>query len=242
MQVERNTTRGATQVLFDGAGLKAAVTAAGRSVWDLDRPIVWIVLPILGNAATEELRAQLTAASQMRGLPIALVSGEAPAGATGADTASADAATVLAAARRAGAGAALLAQPAATDPDALQWTLVAPSAEGHWVGGAAAAIDGTADALARASRELESAPLSNVECHITGIGDLNAFTAVMAALSAAPGVIEVAVRSIDVDRLTLQLRAHGTAAALAHAVASERLRVAGSGGASGLECHYQSGP
>src|SRR5450631_4828186 len=78
VQLERNTTRGATQVIFDGPALRAAVAAAGRSVWDPDRPLVWVVLPALGGAATDDLRAQLNAAAQVRGLPIALVSADSP--------------------------------------------------------------------------------------------------------------------------------------------------------------------
>jgi hypothetical protein len=241
VQVERSTTRGATQVLFDSQGLRAAVLATGRSVWDPDRPLVWVVLPTLGAAATDTLRSQLTAASQMRGLPIALVSADTPASPLSAD-ANADAASVLAAARRAGAAAALLAQPTAVDSDALQWTLVAPTAQGHWVGGAVAAIDGATDALARAARELDGAPLAELDCHISGVVDLAAYTAVLGAVTAAPGVIDVVVRSVDADRLTLHLRAHGSAAALARVVSSERLRASGALAEGTLEYRYQPGP
>ena len=118
VQVERNTTRGATQVIFEAAALRAAVAAAGRSVWDPDRPLVWVVLPALGSPATDELRAQLNAAAQVRGLPIALVSADS-AGAVSPDGAAAGSAAVLAAARRAGAGAALLAQTSTSDPQLL---------------------------------------------------------------------------------------------------------------------------
>ncbi|MGA2024472.1 MAG: DUF2066 domain-containing protein [Steroidobacteraceae bacterium] len=242
VQVERSTTRGATQVLFDGAGLRAAVSATGRSIWNPDRPLVWVVLPPLAGPATDDLRAQLTAASQMRGLPIALVSADSPASAQSADVLNADAGTVLAAARRAGAGAALLAQPAAGEASTLQWTLVAPAAEGHWVGGAAAAIDGATEALARAARELDSTPLTDLDCRVAGVLDLPAYTAVLGAVSAAPGVIDVVVRSVEADQLTLHLRAHGSPSALAHAVSNERLRASGVGVAGVLEYRYQSGP
>ena len=96
VQLERNTTRGATQVIFDGPALRAAVAAAGRSVWDPDRPLVWVVLPALGGAATDDLRAQLNAAAQVRGLPIALVSADSP-GAVSPNSANAGSAAVLAA-------------------------------------------------------------------------------------------------------------------------------------------------
>ena len=108
VQIERNTTRGATQVIFDGPALRAAVAAAGRSVWDPDRPLVWVLLPALAGSATDDLRSQLNAAAQVRGLPIALVSAESAGPA--ADAGNGGAAAVLAAAHRAGAGAALTAQ------------------------------------------------------------------------------------------------------------------------------------
>src|ERR1700722_13919205 len=76
VQLERNTTRGATQVIFDGPALRAAVAAAGRSVWDPDRPLVWVLLPALPGSATDDLRSQLNNAAQVRGLPIALVSAD----------------------------------------------------------------------------------------------------------------------------------------------------------------------
>jgi hypothetical protein len=242
VQVERNTTRGATQVIFDGAALREAVAAAGRSVWNPDRPLVWIVLPVLGAAATDDLRAQLNAAAQARGLPIALVSADSPGAATAADGANGGSAAVLAAARRAGAGAALLAQVSPSDPQALQWTLVAPGAEAHWSGGAAAAIDGVTDALVRAGREIDSAPLTEFDCRIAGVTDLAGFTAVLDTVSSAPGVSEVSVRAVAGDELTLHLKARAGAAGLAHALAGERLRAAGAGADGTQQYRYQPGP
>jgi hypothetical protein len=241
VQLERNTTRGATQVIFDGAALREAVSAAGRSVWNPDRPLVWIVLPVLSAAASDELRTQLTDAAQVRGLPIALVSADAPGAFNAADSANAGSAAVLAAARRAGAGAALLAQASPSDPQALQWTLVAPAAEGHWSGGAAAAIDGVTDALVRADREIDSAPLTEFDCRIAGVTDLASFTTVFDAVRSAPGVSEVALRAIAGDALTLHLKARGGATGLAHILASERLHAAGPASDGTQQFRYQPG-
>ncbi|MGA8707747.1 MAG: DUF2066 domain-containing protein, partial [Steroidobacteraceae bacterium] len=115
VQLERGTTRGSTQVIFDATTLRAALAAAGRTLWDPDRPLVWVVLPPAGAGSGDELRAQLNNEAAVRGLPIALVSSDsAGAAATGGNAA------VLAAARRAGAGAVLLAQ-AGADAQSLQW-------------------------------------------------------------------------------------------------------------------------
>ncbi|HEV7985950.1 MAG TPA: DUF2066 domain-containing protein [Steroidobacteraceae bacterium] len=240
VQVERNTTRGATQVIFDATALRSAVATAGRSVWDPERPLVWVVLPALGGTATDELRAQLSAEAAVRGLPIALVSADSP-GAAGIAGAPAGGAAVLAAARRAGAGAALLAQPATSDPQTLQWSLLAPSAEGHWTGSAAAAIDGAADALVRASRELGSAPATEFDCRVAGVADLASFTAVLDSLGTAPGVTDLTIRAVDADQLTLHFKSRGGAAALTRVLAGERLRAGGSDGDGVLQYRYQSG-
>jgi len=237
VQLQRGTTRGATQVIFDAAALRAAISAAGRSVWDPDRPLLWVVLPALSGAAGDDLRTQLNTAAQVRGLPIALASADSSA------TAMAEGgnAAVLAAARRAGAGAALLAQSSPNDPQTLQWTLLSPGGESHWAGSAAIAIDGSTDALVRAARELESAPQTELDCRIDGVGDLPSFTAVMNSVSAAPVVIEVMVRSITADQLMLHLKSRADAAALTGALSADRLRAVGAAADGVLQYRYRAG-
>ena len=238
VQLERATTQGATQVIFDDTALRAAVAATGRKVWNPDRPLVWVLLPVLSGAATEQLRTELTAAARARALPIALVSADSAAG---VDSPESNVAGTLAAAHRAGADAALLAQPAAADSQSLQWTLVAPGLQGHWSGGAAAAIDEATDALARASIQIDSAPLTEVDCHIVGVAVLPDLTAVLGAVSTAAGVTAVDIRSIDADELTLHLKAHGSRAELARALASGALRADDANVADTLDYRYQSG-
>jgi hypothetical protein len=239
VQLERNTTRGATQVIFDGPALRAAVAAAGRSVWDPDRPLVWVLLPALPGSATDDLRSQLNAAAQVRGLPIALVSADSAG--PGAEAGNAGAAALLAAAHRAGAGAALTAQASASDPQSLQWTLVAPNADGHWTGGAAVAIDGVTDALVRASHELETTPAGEFDCQIAGINDLSAFTTVVDSVGTLPGVSDVTLRAVDADQVTLHFKARGGAGAITHALAAEHLHSLGASGDGILRYRYQSG-
>jgi hypothetical protein len=230
VQLQRSTTTGTTQVLFDGGALRDAISAAGRSVWGPDRPLVWVLLPQQEPAAAETLRARLTAAAQARGLPIMLAVGAAAADAP------------LAAARRAGALAALTAYVAPGDATSLQWTLMAPTTEGHWAGGPELAIDGVTDALVQASRELGMAPVAEFNCHISGVADLPSFAAVLSVLHAAPEVTEVAVREVDADSVLLQVKARGYEAELEHALASDRLRAAGASTHGALEYRYQAGP
>jgi Uncharacterized protein conserved in bacteria (DUF2066) len=234
VQLQRATTSGSTQIVFDSAALRDAIMAAGRSVWDPDRPLLWIALPQSGADASDDLRARLSAAAAARGLPLIF----APA-ATPADTANAT--TLLSAARRAGASAALLAQPAPADPTHWQWTLVASNADGRWTGGADSAIDGAVDALVRAAQALERAPLAEFDCHIQGVSDLTSFASLLAAIGNTPGIVDVRVIEVDTDHLTLHLKARGSAADIQRALGSDRLRAAGTGADGALEYRYTAG-
>src|SRR5579872_856270 len=60
VQIERSTTSGQIQVLFDAAALRAAIEAAGRTIWDLNRPLLWISLPVEDATTDRLLRARLT--------------------------------------------------------------------------------------------------------------------------------------------------------------------------------------
>jgi hypothetical protein len=232
VRLERRTTAGATQVIFDDLRLRTAISAAGRSVWDLDRPVLQVWLPALDVATLDALRAQLTGAAQERGLSV-LVS---------TDAAAADRAALLAAARRAGANAALLAQSAPDSPGAWRWTLVAPEADGEWVGSVAEGIDGATDALVRSAQILAAAPVTAIDCRITGVADLSGLSAVLDAVRSTPGVTDVNVRDIDGDALALQIAAHGSPAMLAHALSSDRLRPLEPGQDAPLAYRYQPGP
>lgn len=232
VRLERSTTAGATQVIFDDLRLREALDAAGRSVWGLDRPTLQVWLPAVDGATADALRAQLTSAAEDRGLPLLFST----------DTAAADGAAVLAAARRAGANAALIGQSASDTPGAWQWTLVAADADGQWTGSAAEGIDGATDALVHSAQSLAAAPVATVECRITGVADLNGYSDVLDAVRRAPGVTAVSLRDIEGDALLLQLAAHGTPNMLAHALSSERLRPLKPGQEGALTYRYQAGP
>jgi len=233
VQLQRTTTAGATQVLFDASALRDAISAAGRSVWGPDRPLVWVLLPQQQEAgAADALRARLAAAAQARGLPIVIAQADA------ADTGTAP----LAAARRAGAAAALIAQPLPADPASQQWTLVASSSDMHWTGGPEVAIDGATDTLMQAARTLDRAPEANFDCRISGVADLPSFASVLSALRTAPEVTEVMVRAVDADSLLLQLKARGDQAELDRALANDRLRAVASNARGELDYRYQAAP
>jgi hypothetical protein len=232
VRLERATTGGATQVIFDDLSLRAAVGTSGRSVWNLDRPELEVWLPALDEAALDALHAQLATAAQERGLPLRL-SAEPPLP---------DATALLAATRRDGASAALVAQATADSPGQWQWTLVAPQASGQWVGNAAAGIDGATDELVHSTQALEAAPVVAIQCHIAGVAGLGDFSAVLDAVRQAPGVTAAQVQDVDGDTLTLQLSAHGGEAMLARALTSDRLQALDPGPDGALAFRYHPGP
>jgi len=218
-QLVRSTAGGGTQVLFDGGAVRAAVVAAGRTVWDLDRPLLHVQLP--PAALSEEVRARLGAEAQARGVPISL--GERAEGAP------VDGASALAAAHRAGASAALVAQ-ATVDSGQWQWQLSAANTSGSWAGPAEAGIDGAVDALVRADLDTDATPVNDVACHVSGVGDLSAYVNVLNLIGSTPGVSGLAVEEVSGEELVLHLRMRGGGAALARALSGEALLAADSGG------------
>jgi len=248
VQLERATTTGQTQVLFHEAELNAAIGAAGRTVWDADRPLLWVALPPQDAATTAALHMRLAAAADARGLPITIVAGAAPAAGSSAPVPGAappapiNAQQMLDTALRAGASAALVAQASPSNPSLLQWTLMAPTTSGQWTSGPELAIDEATDTLANATRVLEQAPVAQYDCHITGVSDLASLVNVLSAVQASPGVTQVAVSDVQGDALTLHLAARGSGAQLERMLASGRLQPTGPGTGGQLQYRYVAGP
>lgn len=147
-------------------------------------------------------------------------------------------ALALNAAHAAGASAALVATPAASQPGSLQWTLSSPEGGGQWVGGPELAIDQAADTLAAAALAIDRSPLTQYVCHISGVADLPGLVSVLDVVHAAPGVSQVDLSDVDGDQLTLQLAARGTGPDLERALAGDRLQPTGTGTEGLLEYRY----
>src|SRR6201999_2288745 len=62
-------SRGQTQVVFDQAAVERSIAAAGRSVWDANRPFTLVVLyPPPGRAEGDAARSTLEQAAAARGV------------------------------------------------------------------------------------------------------------------------------------------------------------------------------
>ncbi len=129
VQGTRKVASGATIVTFDGAAIDQAITSAGRSLWDRDRPFTFVVFsPPLSGQALQSIRTELDKAAEARGLPINL----APVSVVDATGVELSRDQILQGAQRVGGDAVLIARndapapptgAAATVPTVWQWTL-----------------------------------------------------------------------------------------------------------------------
>lgn len=262
VQVARATTSGQTQVLFDAAALRAAIEATGHSVWDLNRPLLWIALPLEDATTDQLLRGRLAAAAEQRGLPILIAPAPAPVPAAAAAVPGAAAtapagapsspliaateplvtsAQMLDAAHRVGANAALVGRALPGSSGTLQWTLAAPTTSGQWSGGPELAIENVTEALSSAARAIDQVPLAEYQCQINGVNDLAGLVNVLAAVHDATGISEYTVEAVQGAQLTLRLKAHANAEQVQRMLASDRLQMSGNAGGV-LQYRYQSGP
>jgi hypothetical protein len=221
--------RGEPQVVFDSGALEHAIGAAGRSVWELERPFTLVVLdPQRTRANEDSARVELERVAAERGLPISLIPlplTDSAGNALGADA-------LLQAAQRFGGDQILVGRGADAGPDtSLQWTLYTHAITTSWSGPLAAGIDHTVDVLVpRPATSLAEAE-ARTRVQIEGVNSLLAYATVERLLQATPGVRHANVAAVDGGSITFDVTARGGAAGLGQALAgSARLvRVSGTG-------------
>jgi hypothetical protein len=200
MQSSRTAQDGATHVVFDAAALASAITAAGRSTWDSNRPFTIVVLspPPTGPAA-EAVHRELDAAAEVRGLPISLV----PLALVDASGTELTRDALLAATQQLGGDALLVGRAdAGANNGQWQWKLFTSFQGESWSGGLTGGLNGAADALARIPDVSESLAEMQVLVNVDAVASLGDYAQVSRLLQAAPGV-----RHVDV------VEAHGTTVA-----------------------------
>ncbi len=211
--------RGESQVSFDGAAVQAAITAAGRSVWDGDRPFTLIVLdPPRPRAQAEAARAELERTAAARGLPISLI----PMALNDAGGKPLPAESLLEAAQRVGGDEVLVGRgdPAAADAP-LQWTLYGRGISESWSGPLAAGIDHTVDRLVPQGTPGTSQAESDVRAAIDGVRTLNDYAAVTRLLQATPGVRRATLLAAEPQSLVFIVTVRGGAGGLEQALAGQ---------------------
>lgn len=200
---------GNTVVVFDGARIESEITAAGRSVWEAERPFVIVVLsPPPAPAAADSVRRTLEQAAAIRGLPIT----QAPLPLTDELGVELDRAALLQSARRLGGDAVLVGRG---DNAALngewQWTLHTAFSTESWTGPLDAGVHGAADAFARVNDGTMSPGEEPALVRIEGVATLADYASVVRLLDSLSGVRQVSMEEAAGSVVTFRVLARGGA-------------------------------
>jgi hypothetical protein len=209
-------TRGQSQVIFDGAAVERAIVAAGRSVWDRNRPFTLVVLyPTPARTAEGAARTELEQAAIARGLPVTLVP-LSPVDASGNDLGR-DA--LMQMAQRYGGDAVLVGRGDASGPNSqLQWTLHTNFSSESWSGPLAAGVNGAVDNMAPAQGGSLTQIEANARVEIQGVTTLTDYANVQRTLESVPGVRRANVAGASGNVIVFDVLARGGGDAVTHAL------------------------
>jgi uncharacterized protein len=205
--------RGEPQVVLDGAAVAQAIGAAGRSVWDPERPFTLVVLaPPPARAEADAARGELERVATERGLPISMI----PLPLTDAGGSALGGEALLQSAQRYGGDQVLVgrADAAGLAAGQLQWTLYTRAAAQSWSGPLGAGIDHTVDLLAPPPGAAGSDAQSVARVRIEGVAGLSDYANVERLLQSIPGVRRADVAELDATSVTFEVELRGGAAAL----------------------------
>ena len=207
---------GSFVISFDDAAVERQIVAAGRSVWDANRPFTLVVLtPPPTGPADDETRRELEQAAELRGLPVALV--PMPVTDQTGNPLSAD--VQLVDARRLGADAVLLGRAdSSSQSGQWQWTLITGLKTQSWDGPLGAGVDGAADALASVGGS--ALPLEEQEAlvRVSGVGTLADYAAVERTLGELPGVRRSGIEEAEGAMATFRVLIRGGSQAISRAL------------------------
>lgn len=203
-------------VVFDAAALERDITAAGRSVWPSERPLLAIVLtggPASGSFETRrQVEGALDATSNRRGQPIRVARPEALSLPVTGDIA-ADAA--FAAAQRLGADAVMVGYgDALPNGGVWRWSLTAPGISETWSGSLEDGVNAAADIFARNAQAFAVMPEVSILVEVDGVPTLKEYARVAEILAAAGGVRSVQLAEAAGTHATYSVQTRGGADAL----------------------------
>ena len=220
--------RGETQVIFDRTAVERAIAAAGRSVWDPERPFTLVVLyPPPSRADSDTARGSLEQAAAARGLLISVI----PLSIVDANGAELGRDALLSTAQRFGGDEVLVGRSDAGAPAGqYQWTLYTGYSSQSWSGPLSSGIDGTVDLLAPAQGASLAQTEAKVLVEVEGVASLTDYANVERMLEAVPGVRGANIVRAGGNAVTFDITARGGSEALDRALASSsRLVRSGSG-------------
>ena len=222
-------SRGESQVVFDGAAVERAISAAGRSIWEHERPFTLVVLdPPRVRAAADAARAELERVAAERGLPISLI----PIAVVDSAGNPLSAEALLQAAQRYGGDEVLVGRGADAGPEsALAWSFYSHTQSASWSGPLAGAIDHTVDLLVPQQGTSLAETDSEASVEIDGVNTLAAYAASERLLQSVPGVRRANVAAAAAGSVTFNVTVRGGAAGLEQGLggAAHLVRAAGSG-------------
>jgi len=221
--------RGERQVVFDGVAVDAAISAAGRSLWDRERPFTLVVLqPPRGRADEDAARAELERVAAERGLPISLI----PLAVTDSAGNPLGADALLQGAQRYGGDQVLIGRgDSATADSPLQWALYARAVHESWSGPLAAGIERTVDLLVPQQATSLAQVDAEAPIEIDGVRGLSDYAAVERLLQSVPGVRRASLSGVDPGSVFFVVTMRGGAAGLEQALTgSSRLLHSGASG------------
>jgi len=215
-------TGSATTLVFDAAALERDITAAGRSIWASERPLVLIVLtggPAAGAFETRrQVEGALDATGGRRGQPIRVARPEALGLATVGEIPT-DAA--LAAAQRLGADAVIIGYgDAVPTGGSWRWILAAPGINETWNGSLEEGVHGAADLFARNAQAFAALPEISILVEVEGVSGLRDYARVTEVLGSAGGVRSVLLAEAAGTRATFAVLTRGGADALQGSLAT----------------------
>jgi hypothetical protein len=212
----RPASGGAVTLTLDGAALERDITAAGRTVWGVERPMLLVVLTGGPAAGAFESRRQVENAldntGNRRGQPINVVRPEAVGLPTPGDIAPEAA---LAAAQRARADGVLVGYgDAVPNGGTWRWSLYAAGVSETWNGTLEEGVHGAADIFARNAAVFAATPDLAVLVEIEGVPSLKDYARAMEILGDAPGVRSVQLAEAAGTRSTFNVVTRGGAESL----------------------------
>jgi Uncharacterized protein conserved in bacteria (DUF2066) len=207
--------RGQSQVIFDGVAVERAIVAAGRSVWDRNRPFTLVVLyPPPARNAEDAARVEVEQAAIERGLPVTLVP-LSPVDAAGNDLSRE---ALMQMAQRYGGDAVLVGRGDASSTN-LQWTLHTNFSSESWSGPLVAGINGAVDTLAPAQGGSLAQIEASARVEIGGVTALADYANVERMLESVPGVRRANVSAASGNVVVFDVVARGGGDAISHALA-----------------------
>jgi uncharacterized protein len=208
--------RGETQVTFDRVAVERSIAAAGRGVWDPERPFTLVVLyPPPSRADADAARAALEQAAASRGLPISVI----PLAIVDANGADLGRDALLATGQRYGGDEVLVGRSDTGAPAGqYQWTLYTSFSSESWSGPLTAGIDGSVDLLAPPQGASLAQTEAKVLVQVEGVTSLTDYANVQRMLEAVPGVRGATVAGAGGNSVTFDITARGGSDALDRAL------------------------